>query len=69
MYMYILYMSISLYIYPFVSFFSDDSWLFYLNKPYKEMETDVNISLDNIANWLKASKYTLNFLVSNSKSS
>ena len=69
MYMYILYMSISLYIYPFVSFFSDDSWLFYSNKPYKEMETDVNISLGNIANWLKASKSTLNFLVSNSKSS
>ena len=29
------------------------------------MEIEVNISLDNIANWLKANKLTLNFKNSN----
>ena len=29
------------------------------------MEIEVNISLDNIANWLKANKLTLNFKKSN----
>ena len=30
--------------------FSDDICLFYSNKSYKKIETEVNISLDNIAN-------------------
>ena len=40
--------------------FADDTCLFYSNKSHKKMEIEVNISLDNIANWLKANKLTLN---------
>ena len=47
---------------------------FIQKKSYKKMEIEVNISLDNIANWLKANKLTLNvkkssLLVFNSKNS
>ena len=40
--------------------FADDTCLFYSNKSYKKMEIEVNISLDNIANWSKINKLTLN---------
>ena len=39
--------------------FADDTCLFYSNKSYKKMEIEVNISLDNIANCLKANKSNL----------
>ena len=45
--------------------FADDTSLFYSNKSYKKMEIKVNISLDNIANWVKANKLTLNVKKSN----
>ena len=45
--------------------FADDTCLFYSNKSYKKMEIEVNISLDNIANLLKANKLTLNVKKSN----
>ena len=45
--------------------FADDTCLFYSNKSYKKIEIEFNISLDNIANWLKANKLTLNVKKSN----
>ena len=45
--------------------FADDTCLFYSNKSYKKMKIEFNISLDNIANWLKANKLTLNVKKSN----
>ena len=38
----------------------DNTSLFYLNKSCKKVETDVNICLDNIADWLKTNRLTLN---------
>ena len=37
----------------------------YSNKSYKKMEIEVDISTDNIKNWLKANKLTLNIKKSN----
>ena len=34
--------------------------LFYCNKNLKTLETNVNVALSNISNWLKANKLTLN---------
>ena len=45
--------------------FADDTCLFYSNKDYNLLETDVNTALENIANWLKANKLTLNVKKSN----
>ena len=45
--------------------FADDTCLFYSNKDYNQLETDVNTALENIANWLKANKLTLNVKKSN----
>ena len=45
--------------------FADDTCLFYSHKSYKKMEIEVNTSLDTIANWLKANKWTLNVKKSN----
>ena len=40
---------------------ADDTRLFYSNKNLKTLETNVNVALNNISNWLKVSKLTLNF--------
>ena len=40
--------------------FADDTCLFYCDKNLKTLETNVNVALSNISNWLKASKLTLN---------
>ena len=45
--------------------FADDMCLFYSNKDYKQVEKDINNALENIANWLKANKLTLNVKKSN----
>ena len=45
--------------------FADDTCLFYSNKDYKQLEIDINKALENIANWLKANKLTLNVKKSN----
>ena len=45
--------------------FADDTCLFYSNKDYKQLEIDINRALENIANWLKANKLTLNVKKSN----
>ena len=47
---------------PKVSFhlFVDDTWLFYSNKNLKTLETNVNVALNNIPNWLQANKLMLN---------
>ena len=46
---------------PNVSFhlFADDTCLFYSNKNLKTLETNVNVALNHIWNWLKANKLTL----------
>ena len=43
--------------------FADGTCLFYSNKDYKQLE--INKALENIANWLKANKLTLNVKKSN----
>ena len=45
--------------------FADDTCLFYSHKSYNQLEADLNTALDNIANWLKANKLTLNVKKSN----
>ena len=45
--------------------FADDTCLFYSNKDYKQLEIDINKALENIVNWLKANKLTLNVKKSN----
>ena len=40
--------------------FADDTCLFYSNKNLKTLETNVNVALNNVSNWLKANKLTLN---------
>ena len=47
---------------PNVSFhlFPDGKCLLYSNKKLKRLETSVNVALNNISNWLKANKLTLN---------
>ena len=41
--------------------FADDTCLFYSNKNLKTLETNVNVALSNISNWLKTNKIKLNF--------
>ena len=43
---------------PKVSFhlFADDTCIFHSNKNYRKLEDEINISLDNVTNWLKANK-------------
>ena len=45
--------------------FADGTCLFYSNKDYKKVEKDINNALENITNWLKANKLTLNVKKSN----
>ena len=47
---------------PKVSFhlFADDTCLFYSNKNLKTLEANVDVALNNILNWFKANKLTLN---------
>ena len=40
--------------------YADDTCLFYSNKNLKTLETNVNVARNNIPNWLKANKLTLN---------
>ena len=40
--------------------FTDDTALFFANKKINQLKNNINTSLDNIANWLKANKPTLN---------
>ena len=44
---------------------ADDTCLFYSNKDYNQLETDVDMALENIGNWLMANKLTLNVKKSN----
>ena len=52
---------------PEISFhlFADNTCLSYANKSYSKLENILNCSLDNIANWLRANKLTLNIKKSN----
>ena len=52
---------------PKVSFhlFADDTCIFHSNKNYKKLEDEINTSLDNITNWLKANKLMINVKKSN----
>ena len=40
--------------------FADDTTLFCANKNINQLKNNIKTSLDNIANWLKANKLTLN---------
>ena len=40
--------------------FADDTALFCANKNINQLRNNINTSLDNVANWLKANKLTLN---------
>ena len=40
--------------------FADDTCLFYSNKNVKKLEANVTVALNNVSNWLKANKLTLN---------
>ena len=61
---------------PKVSFhlFADDTHTFHSNKNYWKLEDEINTSLDNITNWLKANKFNVKksnlivFKVGNSQS-
>ena len=52
---------------PKVSFhlFADDTCIFHSNKNYRKLEDEINTSLDNITNWLKANKLMINVKKSN----
>ena len=47
---------------PKVSFhlFADDTCIFHSNKNYRNLEDEINTSLENITNWLKANKLMIN---------
>ena len=45
--------------------FADDTSIFHSNKNYKKLEDEINTSLDNITNWLKANKLMINVKKSN----
>ena len=45
--------------------FADDTNILYANKNLRDLETIVNIELQNVYNWLTASKLTLNIKKSN----
>ena len=45
--------------------FADDTCIFHSNKNYKKLEDEINTSLDNITNWLKANKLMINVKKSN----
>ena len=42
-----------------IHLFADDTALFCANKKINQLKNNINTSLDNIANWLKANKLTL----------
>ena len=44
---------------------ADDTCIFHSNKNYKKLEDEINTSLDNITNWLKANKLMINVKKSN----
>ena len=52
---------------PEVSFhlLADDTCIFHSNKNYRKLEDEINTSLDNITNWLKANKLMINVKKSN----
>ena len=52
---------------PKVSFhlLAEDTCIFRSNKNYKKLEDEINTSLDNITNWLKANKLMINVKKSN----
>ena len=52
---------------PKVSFhlFADDTCIFHSNKNYRNLEDEINTSLENITNWLKANKLMINVKNSN----
>ena len=52
---------------PKVSFhlLADDTCIFHSNKNYRKLEDEINTSLDNITNWLKANKLMINVKKSN----
>ena len=52
---------------PKVSFhlFADGTCIFHSNKNYRKLEDEINTSLDNITNWLKANKLMINVKKSN----
>ena len=47
---------------PKVSFhlFADDTCICHSNKNYRNLEDEINTSLENITNWLKANKLMIN---------
>ena len=45
--------------------FADDTCIFHSNKNYRKLEDEINTSLDNITNWLKANKLMINVKKSN----
>ena len=40
--------------------FADDTCIFHSNKNYRNLEDEINTSLENITNWLKANKLMIN---------
>ena len=52
---------------PKVSFhlFADDTCIFHSNRNYRKLEDEINTSMDNITNWLKANKLMINVKKSN----
>ena len=52
---------------PKVSFylFADDTCTFHSNKNYRNLEDEINTSVDNITDWLKAKKLLINVKKSN----
>ena len=46
-------------------FLADDTCIFHSNKNYRKLEDEINTSLDNITNWLKANKLMTNVKKSN----
>ena len=52
---------------PKLSFhmFADDTCIFHSNKNYRKLEDEIDTPLDNITNWLKASKLMINVKKSN----
>ena len=45
--------------------FADDTCIFHSNKNYRKLEDEIDTPLDNITNWLKASKLMINVKKSN----
>ena len=45
--------------------FADDTCTFHSNKNYRNLEDEINTSVDNITDWLKAKKLLINVKKSN----